>query len=45
MRADVADVMKYTKTVVQKMKDTTQKSRVTFCYRLAEATGTLGKLA
>jgi len=44
MRADVADVRKYTKTVVQKMKATTQKSRVTFYYLLAEATGTLGKL-
>ena len=32
-------------TVVQKMKDTRQKSRVTFYYLLAEATGTMGKLA
>ena len=31
-------------TVVQKMKDTRQKSRVTFYYLLAEATGTMGKL-
>lgn len=31
--------------VVQKMKDTARKSRVTFYYLLAEATGTLGKLA
>jgi hypothetical protein len=30
--------------VVQKMKDSNQKSRVTFYYLLAEATGTLGKL-
>lgn len=33
------------KAVVQKMKGTPQKSRVTFYYLLAEATGTLGKLA
>jgi hypothetical protein len=33
------------KAVVQKMKATPQKSRVTFYYLLAEATGTLGKLA
>ena len=32
------------KTVVEKMKSTQQKSRVTFYYLLAEATGTLGKL-
>ncbi len=32
-------------TVVQKMKDSKQKSRVTFYYLLAEATGTLGKLS
>ena len=32
------------KTVVQKMKGVPQKSRVTFYYLLAEATGTLGKL-
>ena len=32
------------KTVVAQMKDTRQKSRVTFYYLLAEATGTLGKL-
>jgi hypothetical protein len=31
--------------VVLKMKDTPRKSRVTFYYLLAEATGTLGKLA
>ena len=31
--------------VVAKMKDTRQKSRVTFYYLLAEGTGTLGKLA
>ncbi len=32
------------KTVVAKMKGDTSKSRVTFYYLLAEATGTLGKL-
>jgi hypothetical protein len=32
------------KSVVEKMKATRQKSRVTFYYLLAEATGTLGKL-
>lgn len=32
------------KQVVEKMKGTRQKSRVTFYYLLAEATGTLGKL-
>lgn len=32
------------KTVVEKMKATKRKSRVTFYYLLAEATGTLGKL-
>jgi Protein of unknown function (DUF2853) len=32
-------------TVVQKMKGSNQKSRVTFYYLLAEATGTLGKLS
>ncbi len=32
------------KTVVAKMKDERRKSRVTFYYLLAEATGTLGKL-
>jgi Protein of unknown function (DUF2853) len=31
--------------VVAKMKDTRQKSRVTFYYLLAEATGTMDKLA
>ena len=33
------------KAAVQKMKATPQKHRVTFYYLLAEATGTLGKLA
>lgn len=33
------------KAVVEKMKDVPRKSRVTFYYLLAEATGTLGKLA
>ena len=32
------------KAVVEKMKGTRQKGRVTFYYLLAEATGTLGKL-
>jgi hypothetical protein len=32
------------KAVLQKMKAAPQKSRVTFYYLLAEATGTLGKL-
>ena len=32
------------KAVVEKMKATRQKSRVTFYYLLAEATGTMGKL-
>jgi hypothetical protein len=32
------------KTVLEKMKGERQKSRVTFYYLLAEATGTLGKL-
>ncbi len=32
------------KQVVEKMKDEKRKSRVTFYYLLAEATGTLGKL-
>jgi hypothetical protein len=32
------------KAVVEKMKATKRKSRVTFYYLLAEATGTLGKL-
>ncbi|HMM50240.1 MAG TPA: DUF2853 family protein [Burkholderiaceae bacterium] len=32
------------KTVIEKMKDERRKSRVTFYYLLAEATGTLGKL-
>jgi hypothetical protein len=33
------------KTTVEKMKGAPRKSRVTFYYLLAEATGTLGKLA
>lgn len=33
------------KAVVQKMKAVPQKSRVTFYYLLAEATGTLGRLS
>ena len=33
------------KTVVEKMKSDRTKHRVTFYYLLAEATGTLGKLA
>jgi hypothetical protein len=33
------------KAVVEKMKETPRKSRVTFYYLLAEATGTLDKLA
>lgn len=33
------------KTVLAKMKDERNKSRVTFYYLLAEATGTLGKLS
>ena len=33
------------KAVVEKMKGTRQKSRVTFYYLLAEATGTMSKLA
>lgn len=33
------------KQVAEKMKGARQKSRVTFYYLLAEATGTLGKLA
>lgn len=32
------------KAVAEKMKGTARKSRVTFYYLLAEATGTLGKL-
>ncbi|ODV11300.1 MAG: hypothetical protein ABT20_06165 [Rubrivivax sp. SCN 70-15] len=32
------------KTVIEKMKATAHKSRVTFYYLLAEATGTLGRL-
>jgi hypothetical protein len=33
------------KTVVEKMKGASRKSRVTFYYLLAEATGTIDKLA
>jgi hypothetical protein len=33
------------KAAAEKMKDSARKSRVTFYYLLAEATGTLGKLA
>lgn len=33
------------KKVVEKMKGVNRKSRVTFYYLLAEATGTMGKLA
>jgi hypothetical protein len=33
------------KTVLEKMKGANRKSRVTFYYLLAEATGTMGKLA
>ncbi|RPH63791.1 MAG: DUF2853 family protein [Burkholderiales bacterium] len=42
LAADAADAG--IKAVVAKMKDTPRKSRVTFYYLLAEATGTLGKL-
>jgi hypothetical protein len=42
LAADAADAG--IKTVVEKMKGTRQKSRVTFYYLLAEATGTLAKL-
>lgn len=40
---DVADAG--LKSVAEKMKGTPRKNRVTFYYLLAEATGTLGKLA
>jgi Protein of unknown function (DUF2853) len=43
LAAEAAD--KGIKAVVQTMKDTPKKSRVTFYYLLAEATGTLDKLA
>jgi hypothetical protein len=39
-----ADAEAGMKTVLEKMKGVNQKSRVTFYYLLAEATGTLGKL-
>lgn len=42
LSAEAADVG--IKAVAEKMKDTKQKSRVTFYYLLAEATSTLGKL-
>ena len=42
LSADAADAG--IKAVVEKMKGTRQKSRVTFYYLLAEATGTMGKL-
>ncbi|MBE0592988.1 MAG: DUF2853 family protein [Gemmatimonadales bacterium] len=42
LAADAADAG--IKAVVEKLKDTPRKSRVTFYYLLAEATGTLGKL-
>jgi hypothetical protein len=42
LAADAADAG--IKAVVQKMKAEPRKSRVTFYYLLAEATGTLGKL-
>jgi hypothetical protein len=40
-----ADADKGIKAVADKMKGESRKSRVTFYYLLAEATGTLGKLA
>lgn len=43
LSADAADAA--IKTVVEKMKATARKSRVTFYYLLAEASGSLGKLA
>ncbi|MDZ7590622.1 MAG: DUF2853 family protein [Rubrivivax sp.] len=43
LSADAADAG--IKAVVEKMKGTAKKSRVTFYYLLAEQTGTLGKLA
>ena len=42
LAADAADAG--IKAVVEKMKGESRKSRVTFYYLLAEATGTLGKL-
>jgi hypothetical protein len=43
LSADAADAA--IKAVVEKMKATARKSRVTFYYLLAEASGSLGKLA
>ncbi len=43
LAADAADAG--IKAVVEKMKDAPRKGRVTFYYLLAEATGTLDKLA
>lgn len=43
LTADAADTGM--KTVSEKMKAASRKNRVTFYYLLAEATGTLGKLA
>jgi hypothetical protein len=40
-----ADADKAIKSVAEKMKGDRRKSRVTFYYLLAEASGTLGKLA
>ena len=42
---DAAAADKGIAAVVEKMKSVRQKSRVTFYYLLAEATGTLGKLS
>jgi hypothetical protein len=42
LRAEATDAG--IKTVAEKIKGTAHKSRVTFCYMLAEATGTLGRL-
>ncbi|HJV60703.1 MAG TPA: DUF2853 family protein [Albitalea sp.] len=43
LSAEAADAA--IKTVVEKMKGAPHKSRVTFYYLLAEASGTLGKLS
>ena len=43
LSADAADAG--IKAVIEKMKGTRRKSRVTFYYLLAEATGTVGKLS
>jgi hypothetical protein len=43
LSAEAADAA--IKAVVEKMKATARKSRVTFYYLLAEASGSLGKLA